>query len=101
MFAAISRSARSASARREISSRDRPSSSMRRAFWMATVAWSANASMSPASSSSYAARVVELTLITPRSPSSVKSGATTTERMPESATKVSKSSVWAKRSSVR
>jgi hypothetical protein len=101
MLAAISRSVFSASARRESSSRDWPSSSMSRAFWIATVAWSANASISAASSSSYASRAVELILITPRRPSSVKSGATTTERIPVSDTNVSKSWVWPKRSSVR
>jgi hypothetical protein len=37
--AAISRSACSVSARRAISSRDRPSSSMSRAFWIAIAAW--------------------------------------------------------------
>ena len=58
MLAAISRTVRSASARREISSRDRPSSSISRAFWIATTAWSANASISAASSSSYASRRV-------------------------------------------
>ena len=40
MLAAISRTARSASARREISTFERPSSSMSRAFWIATTTWS-------------------------------------------------------------
>ena len=82
--AEISRSARSASARRAMSWRDTSSSSMSRAFDSATAAcWAIARSSSPSAGPNASGRRA-LALRTPRTSPSAMSGAAATERMPAS-----------------
>ena len=80
--AAISRSVRSVSARRVVSSRERPSSRISSALWMAIVARSASAASSSPSRSPKRPISPEKTASVPRTTASPTIGAKAIERMP-------------------
>ena len=80
--AAISRRVRSVSARREVSSRDRPSSRISSALWMAIVARSARAARSAPSCSLNRPTSAENTASVPSTTASPISGANAIDRMP-------------------
>ena len=86
MFAAISRTDRSASARREISSLDRSRAWIRRELWIAIAAWWASASARPTWSGPKASISPLPTWSTPSRSSSAISGVITSERIPSSLT---------------
>ena len=83
--AAISRSDRSVSARRAVSSRDRPSSRISSALWIAIVARSASAASVDASSGPKRPTSGAKTASVPSTVASPMSGANAIERMPRSA----------------
>ena len=89
IWAAISRSEPSASARRASSIDDRSSSSISRAFWIAIAAWSAMPWRRSAWLSSYWSGRRLLTEIAPSDPDSPRSGAHRTDRKPVALTSVS------------
>ena len=85
--AAISRSVRSVSARRAVSSRERPSSRISSALWIAIVARSASAASMDASSSPKWPTSGAKTASVPSTTASPTSGANAIERMPASSKK--------------
>ena len=85
--AAISRSVRSVSARRAVSSRERPSSRMSSALWIAIVARSASAASVDASSLPKWPTSGAWTASVPSTTASPTSGANAIERMPCSSKK--------------
>ena len=98
---AISRSARSSSARWASVSRDRPSSSISRARPSATADWPAIVSSSAASLGPNASSLVDHTVIAPNGPWSPNSGVAMTPWMPFERTYVSGPVPWTRFSSLR